>query len=202
MKLKLKPLKKKIPIKNHPASLHDILSKAESIMGRLRVDDEKAKEIEECTRGQSQSSMWFAHRAPRVTASKCKRALVKETTSPSKAMGEILYNNRYQSEHMRDGIKSESEISKQYSKQTGNTVQQCGSFVSKSHPFLGASPDGLIDTDGSIEVKKIHPRRRETLESALLRFNIIKRTDGCLTVNENHQYYYQMQQQLFCAGRK
>lgn len=190
------------PIKNHPASLHDILSKAESIMDRIRVDDEKAREIEECTRDQSQSSMWFAHRAPRITASKCKRALMKETTSPSKAMGEILYNSNYQSEHMRDGIKSEAEVIKEYSKQTGNTVQQCGFFVSKSHPFLGASPDGLIGRDGAIEVKKIHPRMGETLESALLRLNIIKRTDGCLSVNENHQYYYQMQQQLFCAERK
>ena len=54
------------PIKNHSASLHDILSKAESIMDRIRVDDEKAREIEECTRDQSQSSMWFAHRAPRI----------------------------------------------------------------------------------------------------------------------------------------
>ena len=190
------------PIKNHPASLHDILSKAESILDRIRVDDENAREIEECTRDQSQSSMWFAHRAPRITASKCKRALMKETTSPSKAMGEILYNSNYQSEHMRDGIKSEAEVIKEYSKQTGNTVQQCGFFVSKSHPFLGASPDGLIGRDGAIEVKKIHPRMGETLESALLRLNIIKRTDGCLSVNENHQYYYQMQQQLFCAERK
>lgn len=75
-------------------------------------------------------------------------------------------------------------------------------FVSKSHPFLGASPDGLIGRDGSIEVKKIHPRKGETLESAFLRLNIIARTDGCLSVNENHQYYYQMQQQLFCTERK
>ena len=51
-------------------------------------------------------------------------------------------------------------------------------------------------------MKKIHPRMGETLESALLRLNIIKRTNGCLSVNENHQYYYQMQQQLFCAERK
>ena len=75
------------PIKNHPASLHEILSKAESIMDRIRVDDEKAREIEECTRDQSQNSMWFAHRAPRITASKCKRALMKETRSASKAIG-------------------------------------------------------------------------------------------------------------------
>lgn len=71
------------PIKNHSVSLHDILSKAESIMARICVDEEKAREIEESTRDQSQSSMWFAHRAPRITASKCKRALMKETTSPS-----------------------------------------------------------------------------------------------------------------------
>ena len=42
----------------------------------------------------------------------------------------------------------------------------------------------------------------ETLESALLRLNISKRTDGCLSFNEKHQYYYQMQQQLFCGERK
>ena len=34
------------PIKNHPASLHDILSKAESIMDRIHIDLEKAREIE------------------------------------------------------------------------------------------------------------------------------------------------------------
>ena len=120
------------PIKNHPASLHGILSKAESIMDRISVDDEQARDIEDCTRDQSKSSMWFAHRSPRITASKCKRALMKETTSPTKAIREILYNSSYQSEHMRDGIESESEIIKQYSKQTGNTVQQCD-LLSPSH---------------------------------------------------------------------
>ena len=100
-----------------------IMVRIQSIMVRIRVDDEKARAIEEGTQDQSQSSMWFAHRAPRITASKCKRALMIETTSPSKAMGEILYNSNYQSEHMRDGIKSEEDVIKQYFKQTGNTVQ-------------------------------------------------------------------------------
>ena len=34
------------PIKNHPASLHGILSKAESIMDRISVYDEQAREID------------------------------------------------------------------------------------------------------------------------------------------------------------
>lgn len=190
------------PIKNHPASLHDILTKAESIINKNCVDDEKVKEIEEDTRDQSKSNKWYAHRHPRITASKCKRALLKDTTSPTKAMREILsYNNSYQSEHMKDGIKSESDIINHYTRQTGNTVQQCGFFVSKANPFLGATPDGLVNRDGSVEVKKIHLRNGETLESALLRMNIVKRAGDDLLINENHQYYYQMQQQLYFTER-
>lgn len=191
------------PIKNHPASLHDILSQAEAIIEKISVDDEKIKEIEKCTRDQSKNSEWYSYRSPRITASKCKRALLKDSTSPTKAMRELLsYNKNYESKHMRDGIESEAKIIEHYSKLTGNAVQQCGFFISKSHPFLGASPDGLIGNDGSIEVKKIHPGNNETLQDTLLRQNIVKRCDSSLSVNENHQYYYQMQQQLFCTERK
>lgn len=115
-------------------------------------------------------------------------------------MQEILcYKKAFQSQYMKDGIKSEPEIINQYSKCTGNEVQPCGFFVSKSHPFLGASPDGPVGDNGSIEVKKIHPQDSETLETALLRLSIVKATDS---INENHPYYYQIQQQLFCTGRK
>ncbi|XP_022808865.1 uncharacterized protein LOC111345840 [Stylophora pistillata] len=188
------------PIKDNPASLSDILRKADSIIEKISVDDDRINEIENATREQSRSSQWHAERFPRITASKCKRALIKETTSPTKAMQEILcYNKAFQSQYMKDGVKSELEIINQYSKCTGNEVQPCGFFVSKSHPFLGASPDGLVGDNGSIEVKKIHPQDSETLETALLRLNIVKATDS---INENHPYYYQIQQQLFCTGRK
>lgn len=191
------------PLKNHPPSLDDILRKAESILEMISVDDDKIAEIEEATRDQSNSSRWYAERCTRITASKCKRALMKETTSPTKAMQEILcYKKPFQSDYMKDGIKSEAKIINLYSKSTGNKVQQCGFFVSKSHPFLGASPDGLVGDDGTIELKKIHPHQGETLTNALVRLNIVKETDGILSINENHPYYYQVQQQQFCAGRK
>lgn len=78
------------PIKDHPASLSDILRKADSIIEKISVDDDRINEIENATREQSRSSQWHADRFPRITASKCKRALIKETTSPTKAMQEIL----------------------------------------------------------------------------------------------------------------
>ncbi|XP_022786419.1 uncharacterized protein LOC111326643 [Stylophora pistillata] len=175
----------------------------DAIIDKLRVQDDDIKKIEKATRDQSNCKQWFVERTPRITASQCKRALMKETTSPTKAVSEILgYNNKIQTGHMRDGICSEGEIIEQYMKITNNKVQKSGFFVSKTHPFLGASPDGLIDDDGSIEVKKIHPHYNETLEAALKRLHIVKDVDGCLIVNENHKYYYQMQQQLFCTGRR
>ncbi|PFX13342.1 hypothetical protein AWC38_SpisGene22578 [Stylophora pistillata] len=120
---------------DHPAPLSDILGKAESIIEKISVDDDRINEIENATREQSRNSQWHAERFPRITASKW------------------------------------------------NEVQPCGLFVSKSHPFLGASPDGLVGDNGFIEVKKIHPQDSETLETALLRLNIVKATDS---INENH----------------
>ena len=190
------------PIKFHPPSLHDIKSKADTIIQKLSVSEDDICQIEEATRDQSRSKRWFTERSPRITASQCKRALMK-TTSPTKAVSEILgYNNNIETDCMRDGIKSEGVIIQQYTNMTKNKVQQCGLFVSKSHPFLGASPDGLIDDDGCIEVKKIHPRCNETLEDAMKRLHVVKELDGSLVINETHKYYHQIQQQLFCTKRR
>ena len=109
------------PIKNHPASLYDILAQADAIINSINVDEKKIKEIEECTR--SKSSKWYTYLSNRITASKCKRALMKDTTSPTKAMKEILsYNVNYKSAHMKDGIESETQIIKQYCKLIGQFV--------------------------------------------------------------------------------
>ena len=51
-------------------------------------------------------------------------------------------------------------------------------------------------------MKKVHPRNGETLEDVLVRLNILKQSDKCLSVNEIHQYYYQMQQQMLCTTRQ
>lgn len=88
---------------DHPAPLSDILRKAESIIEKISVDDDRINEIENATREQSRNSQWHAERFPRITASKCKRALIKETTSLTKAMQEILcYNKAFQSQYMMD----------------------------------------------------------------------------------------------------
>ncbi|PFX31615.1 uncharacterized protein LOC111321917 [Stylophora pistillata] len=85
--------------------------------------------------------------------------------------------------------------------ETGNKVLKSGFFISDTHPFLGASPDGLVDEDKIVEVKKIVLKEGESLEDGMCRLGIYKRFEQQLVLNNNHKYYYQIQQQLFCAKR-
>ena len=69
-----------------------------------------------------------------------KQCLIKQITSPTKAVCEVLqYNRTMQTKAFKDGIESEEQTM----------------VISESHPFLGASPDGIIDNETIVEVKKI-----------------------------------------------
>ena len=80
-------------------------------------------------------------------------------------------------------------------------VLKSGFFISDTHPFLGASPDGLVDEDKIVEVKKIVLKEGESLEDGMCRLGIYKRFEQQLVLNNSHKYCYQIQQQLFCAKR-
>ena len=73
---------------------------------------------------------------------------------------------------------------------------------------MGANPEGFVHdpvgspTDGLIEIKYVSLNSRETLRDALLRKRICKLVEGQnITINRNHQYFYQVQQQMFCGKR-
>ena len=51
-------------------------------------------------------------------------------------------------------------------------VNRCGLFVSEDRPYLAATPDGIISNDGNLNLK------------------------------HSHDYYYQVQGQLYCTGCK
>ncbi|XP_067031269.1 uncharacterized protein [Acropora muricata] len=159
------------------------------------------EEIVEKTKGQYETRMWFDVRQPRITASKSKRCLLRATTSPTKAVSEVLYPKQVQTNAMKDGIESESSIIQTFEHETGNKVLKSGFFISDTHPFLEASPDGLVDEDKIVEVKKIVLKEGESLEDGMCRLGIYKRFEQQLVLNNNHKYYYQIQQQLFCAKR-
>ena len=104
------------PPQVHPISLEELKERCRRIKRKLTLDDDKINLIETETKDQSRTDesrvTWNEFRKVRITASKCKRvATMKETTSPTSALEEILqYKKLYQSDLMREGLEKEPEI--------------------------------------------------------------------------------------------
>jgi len=110
------------------------------------------------------SDAWFAERAGCATASRASDILAKIKT------GEALTRRKYRiqvcterltgipvqgykSAAMQWGTDTEPMARLAYEARTGSLVIQTGFIKHTTIPFCGASPDGLLDNDGLIEIK-------------------------------------------------
>lgn len=209
-----------IKVQDSPMAMSAIKERMEKIKKCLFIDYRKATEIEKETREQSFNKKWHLHRQYRITASKCYRAAVlKQTTSPTKAINEILYAKFSATKQMIKGLEMEPEIMKQYIKEQHKrghdnlSVSQSGLIVGKHDDgFLGASPDGLVcdpsnnnEPLGILEMKFIETSEKESLTEAVLRKHMCvkhKLDNSGITINRNHKYFYQIQQGMYLSGRK
>ena len=83
----------------------------------------------------------------------------------------------------------------------GKDVEECGLFVSSEYPFFAATPDGLVGEDTLVEVKCPYSGRNEIITMDQ-KFPFLDKIDNELTVKKSHNYYDQIQGQLFIANRK
>ena len=80
----------------------------------------------------------------------------------------------------------ENGAGRDYELETGNRIEDCGFFVHED--WLGASPDGLLDNGGLIEIKCPYSLRDN-------KHPIFK------TPEQQPHYYAQMQIEMLCANR-
>ena len=71
---------------------------------------------------------------------------------------------------------------------------------SERHPLPGASPDGITEEDKLVEVKMVVSKEGEDLAETMCRLSIYKKDGDGISINTNHKYFYQVQQQLFCTN--
>ncbi|MGA9854295.1 MAG: lambda exonuclease family protein [Gammaproteobacteria bacterium] len=141
---------------------------------------------------------WFTERLGKVTASRMADVCAKTKTgygaSRDTYMAQLLVErltgqpmDTYQNAAMLYGIEHEADARAAYEFYTGKTVGPCG-FV--SHPTIemsGASPDGLVNRAGLIEIKV--PNTSTHLDTLLTSVIPLK-------------YIHQMHWQMACTGRK
>ena len=172
--------------------------------------------LEKLTREQSKSKNWFLYRAGRITASWLKQVICTDPHQPSLSLlKSVCYPDihRFSNKATAWGCEHEKEALQLYQTKVsalheGLKISNCGFFVSAEHPYLGASPDALMQCtccgQGTIEIKCPWCAREASLQEAVEQsknFCLNKLSDGKFQLHHDHGYYYQCQMQLFVTGR-
>ena len=186
-----------------------ILSMAE-IKERLTVTCETQAAVEDKTKEQNNSHIWFQVRKYRITSSNF--GLVIKRRADFDVLASQLINKRHFSIHknmpmpLRWGIEHEDialDIYSAHVQKLGCTVVKSGVWIDIERGWLAASPDGLVlnsngELVGIIEIKCPFSAKDMTpLEAAkTLRSFSCKEVDGNLALKREHNYFYQVQGQL------
>jgi putative phage-type endonuclease len=147
---------------------------------------------------EQRSNEWFQARLGKVTASRVSdlMARTKSGYSASRAnyMAELICERltgqpaeRFSNAAMQWGTDNEPHAKTSYAFMRDATIEDVGFILHSSIADFGASPDGLIGTDGLIEVKC--PNTATHIETLLS-----ESVDG--------KYITQMQVQMACTGRQ
>lgn len=176
------------------------------------VSQYQAENLEVATRNQAISSLWYQHRMGRITASKAHDVLVrKETTPAANLVKRIAGYSTYdlsKKQSVKWGVDHEDECRQAYTNHQQNhhldlTCSPCGFFIHTSHPFLGVSPDGIVNCTccgrGTIEVKCPFKHKDVTVPQAAKSDKNFC-LDANLTLKTSHRYFTQVQMQMFITN--
>lgn len=141
---------------------------------------------------------WLKIRLGKVTASGVADVLAKTKTGVSASRGNYLIKlaiqrvtgvveESFTNDAMQWGKDHEDQARVAYEVASGNFVDQVAFVDHPTIKWFGASPDGLVNHDGLVEIKCPH---------SATHWSYIK-DDGPPT-----KYYIQMQAQMACTGRK
>ncbi|CAG9763584.1 unnamed protein product [Ceutorhynchus assimilis] len=162
---------------------------------------EDIKTIEVLTRQQQNSDLWYLERRKRLTASMfgvvCRR---RPTTGCKSLVQSILYPKKFYSAACDYGNKYESVARNALEKLIGKKIEPCGLFIDQEQQFLAASPDGIIEEKGIVEIKCPYSATEMTPEEGIIKRKITF-WDKNGVINKKHKWFYQVQGQLHVAKR-
>lgn len=141
---------------------------------------------------------WYAARLGKVTASRVADVVTRTKTgwgaSRANYMAELVAERltgkpaeKFTNAAMQWGIDNEAEARTAYEFWTDSAVEQTGFVPHPSIRMSGASPDGLVGSDGLVEIKCP---------------NTATHIDTLLGQSVPQKYVLQMQWQMACSGRQ
>lgn len=167
----------------------------------ISISDSDIAAIEQRTRGQCGNKNWLQERCYRLQASNFGRICkATERTDFRKLAASLTEVNEFSSLATDHGKKSESAAIAKYEELKRTTVAKSGIVVSKQKPYLACSPDGLVHDDLLVEVKCPYSARNQLISSNSVPY-LLKDANGAYCLQVGHDYFYQIQGQMFVTQR-
>ncbi|XP_051266591.1 uncharacterized protein LOC127369363 [Dicentrarchus labrax] len=206
------PLGQLYDAENASLTYNELIEKCDKVFEELKMTDEQCKLVEQETKGQASSRMWYTYRCGRVTASKFGAVIKSNENQPPKSLVKaVCYpeSAKFTTAATRWGIHQENKAKEKYtetmsSRHVNFDVTTTGLNISSHYPHLGASPDGKVSCDccgsGCLEIKCPYLAKDKTLLelSKEKDFPLVtsSSSDVTLTLNRQHNYYFQVQCQI------
>lgn len=182
----------------------------------IEITKEQITQVERDTITQAKGNNFFKHRAGRIGASQCKAASGSNPALPSQSLIQsVCYPefNKVNTKAVLHGCKHEEHAIKAYEEKmkathTNFKIVRCGLFINEEHPWLHATPDFLCCCDccgeGCGEVKCPFCIENCDFDSYVLKASSCLEKDSSRNfhLKTKHQYYYQVQQQIFTITKR
>ena len=202
------------PLQSLSDTVHQKLSFTELLdtCSKVNLDltEEMVVSVEEATREQGTSKLWYTYRAGRVTASRMKSVCRTDHSKPARSLlNAICYPEayRFKTTATQWGCKHEKLAREHYTKimqeEHDATVKISGLVLNCKWPHLGASPDGIVCCGccgkGTLEIKCPYCHRGEGIDDVASdpKSCLTKSLDGSIVLDKSHAYYYQVQTQIY-----
>lgn len=204
-------------VENESKSLEELRTVGMEV--QLALTTHEVEWVEQPTREQHKSDLWNWVRIGRVTASILKTVVRTSNEVPPPKMTTLKvichpYQVNIETPATSYGRRNEplarQYLSKMWNKNHQNSrISECGIFLSVDHPYLAASPDaiGSCQCCGKFSVEIKCPFRlsnKSDLDQQLSIMELANKPDSAISFNgeefelvKNHQYYYQVQAQIF-----
>ncbi|XP_065901931.1 uncharacterized protein [Dysidea avara] len=191
-------------VKDKPAPQHLLRTLYEE---HICIGPTEAVQLELTTRDQSKSDLWHKERKLRITSSVMKSVCNRRpTTDHNSFIKNKLAPKPINSAAIKHGQRYEDTAIRCYLEHQDKKglivkIKRCGLFVNPAIPWLAATPDSVVEIGpdtGCLEVKCPFVCSTISFTEASLKPSFcLEKSNGRLQLKRKHQYYYQVQTQLF-----
>ena len=207
----------------------DIAQRCGHVKDSVTLTTTERKYVEEVTKTQADSSTWHELRAGRITSSvahaafhtkndKPEPSLIKKICVPSATQINtipVMYGRRHEGDAFDlyvvvttghgeiDGVAPSGNVYVMTDvPHQACSVTKCGHHLSTEKPYLGASPDGLVDCTccgkGVLEIKCPHSMKDKKLKDRFGEKGFYIKSD--MSLHEDSAYYTQVQHEMLLCN--